>query len=178
MEIGWDAQYTTTEESQFSVESTNPKVGTRLIEGYPIRFIEEVENQEFSPDMRQIFFGEGAEEITDELIEELVASGTPRERIEEARAQGMTYLRQRKAFIGPVMTDEDLIGDNDARYAIGKDAFIEATGGFSVGQGMAEFEANEREKYALLTKMARGKATPADIARLDHLRGVNEEDSW
>ena len=41
---------------------------------------------------------------------------------------------------------------------------------------MAQFEANEREKYALLAKMTQGKATPADIARLDHLRGVDDED--
>jgi hypothetical protein len=113
MEIDWDSQYTTTEDYEFSVRSTNPKVGARLIAGYPIDLIEEQEREQFSPDMRQIFFGEGAEEITDNLVEELVLNGMPRERAEQARAEGMRYFRPRKSFLGPIMTDENFPDTDD-----------------------------------------------------------------
>ena len=108
-------------------------------------------------------------------------SGWTPELVEQYRAQGMAYSRPRNSFLGPVMTDADFpedddTEDEDTRHVSGKDAFIEATGGFKVGQSMAQFEANEREKYALLAKMAKGTATPGDIARLDHLRGVDDED--
>lgn len=144
-----------------------------------LRLENSLPEEQFSPEIRQIFLGEGAEEITDELVEELVKSGMPRERVDEARALGFTYSRTRKSFLGPVMTDEDFPEDDDTedediRPVSGKDAFIEATGGFKVKQSMAE--ANEREKYALLAKMAKGTTNLADIARLDHLRGVDDED--
>lgn len=181
MEIDWDTQYTTTEDYQFSIESTNPKLGTCLVDGYPIDLIEEVESQKFSPDVRQTILREGAEEITDALVEELVQRGWARDLVEQYRAQGMDYSRPRNSFLGPVMTDEDFPEDDgteneDSRHTFDKDAFIQATGGFKVGQSMAEFEANEKEKSALLAKMAKGTATPVDIARLDALRGVDDDD--
>lgn len=150
-------------------------------DGDPIDFIEKVENQQLSSDIHQTILGEGAEVITDALVKELVQRGWTRELVEQYRAQGMTYSRPRNSFLGPVMTDEDFLDDDDTededpRNVSGKDAFIKATGGFKIGLSMAELESNERKKYELLGKMAKGTATPADIARLDDLRGVDDED--
>lgn len=180
MEIDWDTQYTMTEDHRFSIECTNPKIGKCIADGYPIDLIEEVEMQRFSLDARQTIFGEGAEVITDTLVEELVQRGRTRESVEQFRAQGMTYSRPRNTFLGPVITDLDFPEDDnteeaETRYFSGKDAPIEATGGFKVRQSMTEYESNEREKSALLAKMAKGMASPADIARLDDLRGVDDE---
>lgn len=181
MEIPWDTHYTTTEDYQFSIKSTNPKVGTCIVDGYPIDLIEEMERQKFSPDVRQIMLREGAEPITDELVEELVQRGWSRELVEQYRSQGMDYSRPRNTFLGPILTDEDFPENDeaeveDASQVSGKDAFIQATGGFKIGQSMAELESNEREKSALLAKLKKGKATPADIARLEDLLGVDEDD--
>ena len=57
--------------------------------------------------MRQIFLGEGLETLTDALIDELVSAGWAKERLIEARDQGMSYSRPRNSFITPLMSSED-----------------------------------------------------------------------
>lgn len=113
MEIDWDAEYLTTEDYGFSVQSTNPNVGTRVIAGYPIEDIERLEDQRFSEEIRQTIFGEGAEDVTDELVEELVRNGWSRETVEQYRAQELRYSRPRNTFLGPVLTNEDFPEDDD-----------------------------------------------------------------
>lgn len=113
MEIDWDTRYRTTEDYKFAVESTNPKVGTCVLDNYPVNFIEEIALRQFSPDVRQTIFGEGAEEVTDELVEELVQRGWDRKLVEQYRANGLSYSRPRNTFLGPVMTNEDFPEDDD-----------------------------------------------------------------
>jgi hypothetical protein len=125
MEIDWDTRYETTEDYQVSVKSTNPKIGTLNIAGYPIDLIEKVEIQKFSQEVRQTILGEGAEDITDALVEELVQNGWNRELVGQYRAQGLRYSRPRNTFLGPVMTNEDFPEDDDEegdnKHAFGKE---------------------------------------------------------
>ena len=54
------------------------------------------------PEIRQIFFGEGSERLTDKLIDELVARGWDRARLLEHRANGGVYCRPRDSILYPV----------------------------------------------------------------------------
>jgi hypothetical protein len=52
-----------------------------------------------SEDIAQIFFGKGSEEITDKLVEELVAKGVEREGLLHLQKEGFRYNRSRDSFI-------------------------------------------------------------------------------
>ncbi len=106
--VKWDATYATTEDFGFDVKSENPRIGNRILFGYPVSIIEGTEDQfRFPPDVRQIFLGEGQEPLTDALVDELVSKGWPRDRLEDARRQGMSYSRPRNSMITPIFSDED-----------------------------------------------------------------------
>jgi hypothetical protein len=106
--VGWDADYQPAEGYGFSVDSQNPKIGKRVILGYPIEEIEDIgDHFRISPAMRHLFLGEGTEPLTDELVAELVSKGWPMERLIEARENGMAYSRPRNSIIGAPMTDLD-----------------------------------------------------------------------
>jgi len=52
--------------------------------------------------IRQIFFGEGQEDLTDELIKELVEKkGFPEKDLREMRELGARYCRPRNSIIFP-----------------------------------------------------------------------------
>lgn len=55
-------------------------------------------------DFERIFLGKDNEELTDELIKELVKTGEYSESdLKEFQEMGCTYCRPRKSFIGPLM---------------------------------------------------------------------------
>lgn len=54
------------------------------------------------PKVRQIFLGEGSERLTDQLIDELVASGWDRVGLIEHRKNGGVYCRPRNSILFPV----------------------------------------------------------------------------
>src|SRR5262249_44859030 len=92
----------------FAVESQNSKIGRQVIFGYPIEAIEQLADPyRFTPDVRQLFLGEGLEPITDTLIDELVAAGWTRERLIEARDLGHSYSRPRNSLITQIMSSDD-----------------------------------------------------------------------
>jgi hypothetical protein len=106
--VPWNADYRPAEDYGFSVDSQNPKIGKQVIFGYPIEDIERIGDPfRYSPEVRQLFLGEGLEPLTDALIDELVAVGWAKERLIEARDQGMSYSRPRNSFITPLMSSED-----------------------------------------------------------------------
>lgn len=47
----------------------------------------------------QIFFGKGSEELTDELVEELVAKGWERKGLVEFQKEGFRYNRTRNSLV-------------------------------------------------------------------------------
>jgi hypothetical protein len=107
--VKWSAEYTTTKDFAFAVKSENPKIGSRAIFGYPVAAIDEIGNYfRFSPDVRQLFLGEGAEPLTDTLIHELVGKGWTRERLEQARRHGDVYSRPRNSLLTAPISDGEM----------------------------------------------------------------------
>jgi hypothetical protein len=99
--IGWDAFYAI-KGAAFHVESRNETIGTRTILGYQAEELEAAFKDLIVPDanIRQIFMGEGTEELNDELINKLVSDGWSRENLEKAKSEGMLYSHARKSLIG------------------------------------------------------------------------------
>lgn len=106
--VPWNSTYRPAEDFGFAVNSQNPKIGNQVVYGYPIEQIEHIGDRfRFTPEVRQIFLGEGLEPITDTLIDELAEKGWPRERLIEAREQGLSYSRPRNSFITSPISDDD-----------------------------------------------------------------------
>jgi hypothetical protein len=66
-------------------------------------------SKDVEQDVRQIFFGEGTEPITDELIKELVEKGFPRNDLLYLKNEGAMYSRPRNSFIFP--PEFEAVGD-------------------------------------------------------------------
>lgn len=56
-------------------------------------------HQPNSEEIAQIFFGKGSEELTDKLIEELVARGWERQGLDDMQKDGYRYNRSRDSLI-------------------------------------------------------------------------------
>ena len=111
--VMWDSDFRPAEDFGFAVDSQNPKIGKQVIFGYPIEAIELVADPyRYTPEMRQIFLGEGLEPITDALIDELVQAGWTRERLIEARELGHSYSRPRNTILTQIMSSDDEIDDD------------------------------------------------------------------
>ena len=52
-------------------------------------------------EIEQIFFGKGTEELTNQLVEELVGKGWERKRLVEYKKQGFRYNRKRNSMFDP-----------------------------------------------------------------------------
>jgi len=65
-----------------------------------------VKSLEHDPELRQIFMGEGSEELTDELIAELFKRGWSEKDLQAGKVQGARYNRERDSLLfPPVMVD-------------------------------------------------------------------------
>lgn len=58
-------------------------------------------------EFRQVWLGDGEEDLTDELIAELVEEGWPEERLREAADAGARYHRLRSSLVFPAEWDDD-----------------------------------------------------------------------
>ena len=106
IEILWDGQFDI-DGQQFIVDTEHPDIGKRAILGYPIAELQDYlertrENQQKFAD---IFDPSASDELTTELIEELVADGWERATLEEAAKRGDRYSRRRKSLLGAPVFD-------------------------------------------------------------------------
>jgi hypothetical protein len=101
IEILWDGGFEI-DGQRFMVDTEHPDIGKRAIFGYPIAELQDYlertrENQQKFAD---IFDPSASDELTTELIEELVADGWERATLEEAAKRGDRYSRRRKSLLG------------------------------------------------------------------------------
>jgi hypothetical protein len=52
-------------------------------------------------DMQTVFKGQGTEDLTEDLITQLVAQGFPEKDLREMKAKGFKYSRPRNSFVSP-----------------------------------------------------------------------------
>lgn len=104
IEIRWDGEFEI-DGPHFVVHTEHPDIGTRAILGYPIAPLQEylertrANQQKFS----DIFDPSASDELTPELIEELVADGWERAELDEAAKRGDRYSRRRKSLLSTPM---------------------------------------------------------------------------
>ncbi len=114
IEIAWDGSFALAGEA-FTVETDNADIGSRAIHGYPMQELREAIDSAQSFDKRfgMIFGQEGAQELTPELVEDLVAQGWQREVLEAGVQDGARYSPSRNSLLSPAMTDLDREDDDD-----------------------------------------------------------------
>lgn len=108
IEIGWDADFTLDGDG-FVVDSDHSEIGSRIIFGYPLHELRQAidKAQSFDKRLNMIFGQEGAEDLTPELVEVLVARGWEREALESGAREGARYSPNRNSLLYPAMTDAD-----------------------------------------------------------------------
>lgn len=112
IEIGWDGDFSL-DGDRFVVDSDHPEIGSRIIYGYPLHELRQAidKAQSFDKRLNMIFGQEGAEDLTPELIEGLVAQGWEREALESGAREGARYSPIRNSLLYPAMTDADFDDD-------------------------------------------------------------------
>lgn len=114
IEIAWDGSFSLIGDA-FTVETDHADIGTRAIHGYPLRELREAIDsaQSFDKRLSLIFGQEGAQELTPELVEALVAQGWQRDVLEAGVQDGARYSPSRNSLLSPAMTDLDFDDDED-----------------------------------------------------------------
>lgn len=114
IEIDWDGSFALNGES-FAVDTDHPEIGRRVICGYPLQELRQAIDRAQSFDKRShtIFGQEGAEDLTPELIEHLVAQGWEREALENGAHEGARYSPSRNSLLYPAITDLDFDDEED-----------------------------------------------------------------
>lgn len=115
IEIEWDGSFSLDGDA-FLVDTENPLIGRRAILGYPLDGLRQVidKAQSFDKRFNMIFGQDGAEDLTPELIESLVAKGWDREALENGAREGARYSPARASLLYPAMTDLDFEDDDEA----------------------------------------------------------------
>lgn len=103
LEIGWDGEFKI-DGDNFAVDLEISTIGKRVILGYPVAELRDAifKAESFAKRMSEIFTNRDTVEITDTLLEELVASGWKKEDVEHARSAGAQYSRQRNSLLFPM----------------------------------------------------------------------------
>jgi len=105
VQIAWDGSFDLAGDA-FLVDVDLSAVGHRLIYGYPLRELRDALHhaKTFERLTDDLFFDRDTVPITEQLIEELVAIGWDRDRLEEYAREGAEYSPQRNSFLTPIMT--------------------------------------------------------------------------
>lgn len=99
VEIAWDGSFEL-DGPFFRIQSGHPVVGDRVIGGYPLGELREIIDKA-SPERRyaDVFLQPDAQELTPELIEELVGRGWDRDQLRKEASRGMRYLPSRDSLV-------------------------------------------------------------------------------
>lgn len=108
IEIEWDGSFVLDGDA-FAVETGHPQIGRRAIFGYPLHELRQAidKAQSFDKRVNTIFGQEGAEDLTPELIDLLVAQGWERQTLEDGARDGARYSPGRNSLLYPAFTDSE-----------------------------------------------------------------------
>lgn len=119
IEIAWDGAFQLDGEG-FAVQTEHPAIGTRVILGYPLAELRPHLDraQSFHKKFDSIFMQDGAQELTPELIDRLVAQGWDRKVLDDAVRHGARYSPSRNTILtapiaGGFGDDDDEFDDGD-----------------------------------------------------------------
>ncbi|MNV53768.1 hypothetical protein D3C71_1459270 [compost metagenome] len=112
IEIGWDGSFAL-EGDGFIIETDHPAIGNRVIHGYPLHELRQAidKAQSFDKRLNMIFGQEGAQDLTSDLIEQLVSHGWKLDALEQGAQEGARYSPSRNSLLYPAMTDLDFDDD-------------------------------------------------------------------
>jgi hypothetical protein len=106
--IGWHGRYRL-DGPMFYVDTMLDNIGQRAIVGYPMDQIRESiqKSESFAVKMSDLFIDRQGQELTDELIDQLVGQGWKRDDLLAGREVGAVYSAKRGSLLYPLMSDED-----------------------------------------------------------------------
>jgi hypothetical protein len=108
IEIEWEGRFAL-DGNTFLVDTEHPLIGRPAILGYPIHDLRHAidKAQSFDKRANMIFGQDGAEDLTAELIDHLVAQGWERQSLEDGAHEGARYSPSRDSLLYPAFTDSD-----------------------------------------------------------------------
>lgn len=119
IEIAWDGSFRLDGDG-FAVRTEHPVIGTRVILGYPLDELRPHldRSQSFHRKFNAIFLQEGAQELTPEVIDRLVAQGWERKVLEDGAREGWRYSPSRNTILmepiaGGFGEDDDPLDDDN-----------------------------------------------------------------
>ncbi len=120
IEIAWDGPFRLDGEG-FAVHTEHPDIGARVVLGYPLDELRAHLDraQSFHRKFDAIFMQDGAEDLTPELIDQLVSQGWKRESLEDGARDGARYSPSRNSLLYPAIAggfDDD---DEDKSSSFG-----------------------------------------------------------
>ena len=103
IEIDWEGEFKI-EGDNFAVNIDIPSIGNRAIVGYPVDELRDAifKAESFEKRLSEVFTNRDTVEITEGLLEELVSRGWKKEDLENARAAGAQFSRQRNSLLYPM----------------------------------------------------------------------------
>lgn len=108
IEIEWDSEFALDGDA-FVVDTDHPQIGRRAIFGYPLPELRQAidKAQSFDRRVNMIFGQDGAEDLTPERIDLLVAQGWERKSLEDGAREGARYNPSRNSLLYPAFTDSE-----------------------------------------------------------------------